>query len=475
MNDAVVDSGLDGREVVDPRDVSSVVEDGPWQMRVPTAVLSEAPNAMEVSQHSLVPTIHHRGIGTWFTLRIHSMPLRVQAVFTGLAPQAQTPLSNMPYNGQPPLDPTQREVRFTRVCEYANCDQKCASIEGGVRPYLAMMDSTLELSQMPVHRACPFDIRIWVPHDPSFEEHLEDEQGSRPDLVGRDETRIPCIGMDFILVSNGLRGEFARSTVCTRETPTPPSPTPPPSHPLPPVYPGGAYEYNLTITGYTYSGTIDEFDENKEILAVNVKNFLEEENMGPTRVSVYWKNVPATTRRRHLVEPSVAQLSASSNIPSVVLEIFYPDEIKAETCKNFFMNSPDVLPQNIQTLARTNSLMLTVSRSVTPSPPSPSPPPSSSPPSPKTASSSSPTLLILVGVLGAVIVIGIACILVRLRSRKESRAQTDPTFAVHTVPNHRAGGGGPPRAPPRAPPQAPPTRSPSGAKKYTPAATPRAT
>ena len=134
----------------------------PWQMVLLRPSFPKPPMPWKC-RAQLPPTLHHPGVGTWFTLRIHSMPLRVQAVFTGLAPQAETPLSNMPYTGQPPLDPTQREVRFTRICEYANCDQQCASIEGGVRPYLAMMDATLELSQMPVSRACPFDIRIWVP------------------------------------------------------------------------------------------------------------------------------------------------------------------------------------------------------------------------------------------------------------------------------------------------------------------------
>ena len=162
-------------------------------------------------EHSILPDIESL-FGRWYTLKIATIPLRIHTVFTGLQSQSRTKLSYKAYDGTAPEDPFLREVRFTRFCELGTCDDTCAVIETPHSSRTAMIHDTLELIQRPIERACPFEIHVWVPNSVS--------QGD-------------CVGIDYMTVADGLRGQFARNTKCTR---TSSSPSQPP-YPLPPPYP----------------------------------------------------------------------------------------------------------------------------------------------------------------------------------------------------------------------------------------------
>lgn len=163
------------------------------------------------AEHTLLPTVDYSD-GRWYTLHTRSMALRLHVVFTGIPPQDRTRLELRSFDGQRPLDPSQRQVRFTRLCEY---DGSCAARECSIitAPHSgndAMLHDTLELEQSEVFRACPFDVHVWVPYD-------------------QDADR--CVGVEYILIGDGARGEYARNTACTRYI----NDSPPP--PLPPVQP----------------------------------------------------------------------------------------------------------------------------------------------------------------------------------------------------------------------------------------------
>ena len=160
---------------------------------------------LAVAHHSLYPDYDHVS-GRWYTLRTASVSLRLHAVFTGL-PMDQgvtTKLSNRRYDGSPPYDTSRAEVRFTRFCEFGQCDGHCANIETAHASRVAIQYNTLELFQRPITNACPFETHIWVP------------------FPSTDTER--CLGLEYLVIGDGVRGQFARDTVCTRTIFSPPPP-----------------------------------------------------------------------------------------------------------------------------------------------------------------------------------------------------------------------------------------------------------
>lgn len=209
-----------------------------------------------VAHHTFVPDVDH-ATGRWYTLRMGAVPLRLHAVFHGMPTQTMTTLQYEAYDGSPPIDHTQRVVRYTRYCEYGNtCDRSCSIITTGHSANKAMYQSTLELKQDEIARACPYDVHIWVP------------------FSSTDTDR--CVGVDYITIADGVRGQFARDTQCTRHVtyaspPPPPTPmvsTPAspslPALPLPPAPapPGGAYVENVNITR-----ALAIFDSNLQLMS----------------------------------------------------------------------------------------------------------------------------------------------------------------------------------------------------------------
>lgn len=173
---------------------------------------------LAAAEHSIYPEYDHSN-GRWYTLRTASVSIRLHAVFTGLLEATPTTrLSYRQYDGSPPDDPTQHEVRYTRLCEFGQCDNTCASIETVHPSRVAMHYSTLELVQRPIQRACPYETHIWVPSRSTYDDR--------------------CVGLEYIMIGDGVRGQFARDTACTRNLLHPPPPTPlytalSPPHPPP--------------------------------------------------------------------------------------------------------------------------------------------------------------------------------------------------------------------------------------------------
>ena len=173
------------------------------------------------ADHSVVPDYEY-DTGRWYTLRTASLSLRLHAVFSGLpSGQTSTELSYRLYDGTPPQDATRRSVRFTRFCEFGQCDNTCASIETSFPRRQAMSYNTLELVQRPISKACPFEVHLWVPKTVSYEEE--------------------CIGIEYIMIADGVRGQFARNTPCAKNLLSPPPPPiillpqPPPSPGFPTI------------------------------------------------------------------------------------------------------------------------------------------------------------------------------------------------------------------------------------------------
>lgn len=191
-------------------------------------VTSVPARQLAVAQHTIYPDYDHPN-GRWYTLRTASVSLRLHAVLTGLpGGQKNTKLSYRRYDGSPPDDPTQQEVRYTRFCEFGQCDSTCASIETAHPSRVAMQYNTLELVQRPIVDACPFETHIWVPY--------------------RSSTDDRCVGLEYLMIGDGVRGQFARDTACTRNLLSPPPPTPvyvglprPPPPPRPPPAPVVSY------------------------------------------------------------------------------------------------------------------------------------------------------------------------------------------------------------------------------------------
>jgi len=178
--------------------------------RVPTRQLA-------LAHHSLYPDYDYAN-GRWYTLRTASVSLRLHAVLTGIpGGQRTTKLSYRVYDGSPPDDPTQQEIRYTRFCEFGQCDSTCASIETAHPSRVAMQYNTLELVQRPIEHACPFETHIWVPY-----QSISDDR---------------CVGVEYLIIGDGVRGQFARDTACTRHLLSPPPPTPLYEHPHPPPPP----------------------------------------------------------------------------------------------------------------------------------------------------------------------------------------------------------------------------------------------
>lgn len=178
--------------------------------RVPTRQLA-------LAHHSLYPDYDYAN-GRWYTLRTASVSLRLHAVLTGIpGGQRTTKLSYRVYDGSPPDDPTQQEIRYTRFCEFGQCDSTCASIETAHPSRVAMQYNTLELVQRPIEHACPFETHIWVPY-----QSISDDR---------------CVGVEYLMIGDGVRGQFARDTACTRHLLSPPPPTPLYEHPHPPPPP----------------------------------------------------------------------------------------------------------------------------------------------------------------------------------------------------------------------------------------------
>jgi hypothetical protein len=161
---------------------------------------------LAVAHHTLLPEYDYSN-GRWYTLRTASVSIRLHAVLTGLpGGQMKTKLSYRRYDGSPPEDHTEQEIRFTRLCEFGQCDSTCASIETVHATRVAMQYNTLELAQRPIADACPFETHIWVPSHSTTDDR--------------------CVGLEYIMVADGVRGQFARNTACTRNVFPPPPPTP---------------------------------------------------------------------------------------------------------------------------------------------------------------------------------------------------------------------------------------------------------
>ncbi len=198
--------------------VATATTNRKWSPAVSTrASLNLEEYRLGLAQHSFLPDVDYAR-GRWYTLRMASMPLRLHVVFSGLPQQESTRLNLQSFDGSHPEEPTQREVRFTRFCEYGHsCQQTCSMVGTPHSSNKAMLNHTLELEQSEVLRACPYDVHLWVPYD------VDDDR---------------CVGIEYIMIADGVRGQFARDTVCTREIPhVPPLPPPFPPLPGPPPFP----------------------------------------------------------------------------------------------------------------------------------------------------------------------------------------------------------------------------------------------
>ena len=177
-------------------------------------VVNVPPGQLSLAHHTFLPEYDHPN-GRWYTLRTASVSIRLHAALTGLPSNhvTEAKLSNRLYDGIPPQDPTVREVRFTRFCEFGNCDGTCAVIEPVHSSRTAMLHNTLELMQRPIRNACPYEVHVWVPYAPAMS--MSDR----------------CVGVEYLTIADGVRGQFARDTACTREIahPPPPSPSMPPA------------------------------------------------------------------------------------------------------------------------------------------------------------------------------------------------------------------------------------------------------
>ena len=189
-------------------------------------VVNVPPRQLSLAHHTFLPEYDHP-TGRWYTLRTASVSIRLHAVLTGLPSNfvTEAKVSNRLYDGTPPQDPTVREVRFTRFCEFGNCDDTCAVIEPVHPSRTAMLHNTLELMQRPIRNACPYEVHVWVPY------------------VSSTSVSDRCVGVEYLTIADGVRGQFARDTACTRDIahPPPPSPLyvglprPPPSPRMPPA------------------------------------------------------------------------------------------------------------------------------------------------------------------------------------------------------------------------------------------------
>ena len=170
---------------------------------------------LSTSTHLLSVDTVVPGEGVWYTLRLASLPLRLHVVLSGIPTEESTRLSYEHFDGSPPSDPSTREVRYTRLCEFSNCDRSCASIETA-HPYRrAMVHNTLELVQRPIVSACPYETHVWIPGDAN-----------------------ECVTIEYMMVADGVRGSFGVQTACARElsAPSPPASPPSPWLSLPPPY-----------------------------------------------------------------------------------------------------------------------------------------------------------------------------------------------------------------------------------------------
>ena len=83
----------------------------------------------------------------------------------------------------------------------------------------AMLVDTLELFQSEVQSACLYDVHIWVPFSDPMQER--------------------CVGVEYMNIADGVRGQFAMGGSCVRNIAPPPSPVQSPpslSTSLPPLH-----------------------------------------------------------------------------------------------------------------------------------------------------------------------------------------------------------------------------------------------
>ena len=144
--------------------------------------------------------------GTWYTLRTGSVAIHLQV---SLFDQRTTyKMSNRAFDGTEPEDVNVGEVRFTRFCEFLHCDQTCASINPPF-PDRIFEGGNIELSQTPYTKACHYELHVWIPGHKS------------------------CVGLNHIVIADGIKGQYARGTYCAREVqPGFPPPPPLPLYPL---------------------------------------------------------------------------------------------------------------------------------------------------------------------------------------------------------------------------------------------------
>ena len=191
-----------------------------WPWLTPKSFMPPAP------AYTMRKTAHHIYSGTlydtgrWHTVHVSSIPIGLHIVFTGMQDQVKTLLSNKVFEDEEPRDSEERQVRYTRKCEHERCDTTCATIETTFSSRMAMVHSTLELVQRPSTSACLFAVHVWVPTNQQI--------GS-------------CIGIEYMVVSDGERGAFATNGVCSKaqvesigddDSPAP-APAPAPALPAP--------------------------------------------------------------------------------------------------------------------------------------------------------------------------------------------------------------------------------------------------
>lgn len=188
---------------------------------------------------------HAYDIGSWRTLTVDTIALRLEVVFSNMTKEDETTLSNEQFDGTVPKDPTIRYVKFTRYCEYKEtCNaMNCAAIETAFAYNTAMKDNTLNLIQRPISDACAYEIHIWVPGL----QHVE---------------------IDYIIAADGNQGKFASRYSISPLPPTSPSPPlsppfspaplSPPLSPQPPSVPG---PYGCTFSNGLNYKPFAEFDD----------------------------------------------------------------------------------------------------------------------------------------------------------------------------------------------------------------------
>jgi len=218
---------------------------------------------LEIIEWAVVPNQ-----GKWLRIRPSQTLLVAEYFLAGFASELPVFLSNdeppaydcdtcVPLY-QPADEPA---VLFKRLVEYESSGlneamrslvaQQCAEIVPGNDPMTVLTGNVLSIRQQPLTSACPYDLFVWVPANPSYGTYVS--KTAQP--FSTDADMLSAMGAassvgsadsgcgdDFGILAgstaqDGVRGLVLRAPVCEMQltSPAPPSPVlPPPSPPPPP-------------------------------------------------------------------------------------------------------------------------------------------------------------------------------------------------------------------------------------------------